>query len=155
MSPVALLHLVSALVAMVAGAVVLLRRKGGKRHRVTGRIYFAAMLTLNVTALMIYRLFGGFGPFHVAALVSLATVVPGVMAARSRHPGWLDRHYYWMTFSYVGLLAAALSEVLTRLPRAPFWGAVIAGSATVFAVGAWLIFARARSAMAPFRSTRG
>ena len=57
---------------------------------------------------------------------------------------WLAvRHYFWMCFSYVGLLAAGASEVLTRVPEAPFWGSVVLASSATFAVGAWAIFARA------------
>lgn len=153
MSFVGLIHLVASCLALVAGAVVLLRRKGTRFHRRLGYAYVGSMVALNVTALMIYRLFGGFGPFHVAALVSLATVVPAVVAARRRRPGWLARHYYWMTFSYVGLLAAGASEVATRLPDAPFWGAVAASSIAVILVGAWWIYRRAPEMLSRFGSS--
>ena len=94
-----------------------------------------------VTALAIYRLFGGFGPFHVAALVSLVTVLMGTIPARRRQPRgkWLERHYYWMTWSYVGLLAAAGSEAVTRIPQTRFWWMVIAATLPVVAGGAWVI----------------
>ena len=42
------------------------------------------MVGLNVTALSIYRLTGVFGPFHWAALFSLATIVAGVVPVRRR-----------------------------------------------------------------------
>ncbi|OON70180.1 DUF2306 domain-containing protein [Hymenobacter sp. CRA2] len=57
------LHLAAALLAMALGAVVLLNRKGGRFHRRAGYGYVACMLTLNASALLIYRLFGGFGCF--------------------------------------------------------------------------------------------
>ncbi|HEV2292419.1 MAG TPA: hypothetical protein VGR35_01105 [Tepidisphaeraceae bacterium] len=62
---------------MACGLLVLLRAKGTRSHRVIGYLYVAAMLALNVTAFLIYRLYGRFGPFHVAALVSLAMVIAG------------------------------------------------------------------------------
>ena len=43
------------------------------------------------------------------------------------------------SWSYVGLLAAAASEALTRLPSAPFWWAVVAASVLVVGVGGWVI----------------
>ncbi len=121
-------HLVTALLAIAAGAAVLIvRPKGSRWHRRLGWAYAASMLVLNVAALMIYRLFGGFGPFRAAAIVSLVGIVLGVHSARRARRSrtghaplartmWVTRHYYWMTWSYVGLLAAFASETLTRLP---------------------------------------
>lgn len=99
------------------------------------------MAGLNGTAFMIYRLFGTFGPFHMAALLSLVTVIMGTLPAWRRQPRekWLDRHYYWMTWSYVGLLAAAGSETATRLPESPFWWMVLLATAPIIAIGAWVI----------------
>ena len=153
MSAVAAVHIASALLALGSGAVVLLMRKGTKRHRSVGRLYVASMLATNITALFIYHLSGRFGPFHAAALVSLATVVPAFLAAVRRRPGWLGRHYFLMTFSYVGLLAAAVSEIATRLPASPFWLAVVVASLAVFIVGAVLVFANAGRVLSPFRAT--
>jgi uncharacterized membrane protein len=81
MHPLGMVHFIAALSSLLLGALVLLTRpKGNRRHRQLGWAYVIAMLTLNVTAMMIYRLFAGFGPFHVAALISLATVAMGVPA---------------------------------------------------------------------------
>jgi len=154
MAPSGLLHLLAAAVALVAGAAVLLGRKGTRRHRRLGVAYVVAMLVLNASALAIYRLSGAFGPFHAAALVSLATVIPGYFTVRAKRPGWLLRHYLWMTFSYAGLIAAAVSEAATRLPSAPFWGAVAAGSALVLLVSAVWIVRAADTTLAPFRRHR-
>jgi uncharacterized membrane protein len=147
------LHFASALVALGSGAWVLLRPKGGGAHRRAGWVYVASMLALNVTALLIYRLTGRFGPFHAAAFVSVAGVVAGVVAARRRRTDryWFPRHYMFMTWSYVGLCAAAVSESATRipairavvrgtgLPLASFWITVALATFLVVAVGAVLI----------------
>ena len=150
-------HTLCALVALASGAAVLLRAKGTRRHRQMGWIYVGSMLAVNVTALMIYRLFGGFGPFHAAALLSLATVIAGIIPAVRRQPRdrWLERHYFFMTYSYVGLLAATAAEIGTRLPgaRGAFWPAVIVASIAVFVIGAALIRRRVRATLAPFRTT--
>src|SRR6476661_2846417 len=74
-------HTFAAITALVSGAGVLLTRKGTRRHRQLGWIYVVSMLLLNATALMIYRLFGRFGPFHVGAVFSLVTVIMGTLAA--------------------------------------------------------------------------
>jgi peptidoglycan/LPS O-acetylase OafA/YrhL len=109
------------------------------------------MLALNGSARLIYRLFGGFGPFHVAAVFSLGTVVAGVASAVRRRPEWVRRHYAWMTWSYVGLCAAAVSEVGTRVPAFHFWWAVLLGTAAVFAIGGVMIRRSAASVLAPFQ----
>src|SRR5687767_4870288 len=98
------------------------------------------MAVLNISALMIYRLFGGFGPFHAFAVVSLVTVGLGVATAvRRRDADWVERHYMWVTYSYVGLLAAAASEISTRWVQTKFWWAVLIATAAVFAIGStWI-----------------
>jgi hypothetical protein len=110
------------------------------------------MVLLNVTALAIYRLTGAFGPFHVAAILSLASVTAGIIPAVRRKPAatWVERHYWWMTYSYLGLLAAAVAEVVTRVPGIDFWWTVVIASAAVFVVGAPIIRRRARTTIAPF-----
>jgi uncharacterized membrane protein len=152
MSATGRFHTVFAVAAIIFGAVMLLRPKGTRSHRRIGWVYVAAMVGLNVTALAIYRLTGRFGPFHAGAILSLATVLAGFVVAlrRHTHADWLQKHYLWMTYSYVGLLAAAASEILTRLPAAPFWWAVAGASALVFAVGAMMIHRRQKRVLAPF-----
>ena len=171
MNALGMLHFIAALAALLLGALVLLTRpKGNRRHRRLGWAYVIAMLTLNVTALMIYRLFGGFGPFHVAALISLATVAMGVPAGirarklrHQRNPPAraraIEYHYYWMTYSYVGLVAAAVAETATRVPvvraaggpGATFAIVVVTASVLVFVGGSHLIRGRAQPLLAPFR----
>ena len=147
------LHVGFGVAAIASGAAVLLRRKGTASHRRLGWAYAAAMLGLNGTAMLIYRLFGGFGPFHVAALASLLTLVGGLVPVIRRRPAdrWLERHYYWMTYSYAGLLAATMSEIVTRVPGAVFWWAVVGGTLAVLAIGALLISRRAGAVLRPFR----
>lgn len=163
-------HTVAALTALAAGAAVLLSAKGTTRHRQLGWLYAASMLLLNASALFIFRLLGRVGPFHAAAVVSLVTVLFGVAAARRarRHrrakhsverARALKYHYAWMTWSYVGLLAAAVSEVATRVPALrprpgqglAFGVTVAAATLMVVAVGARLIRRRRAALLAPYQ----
>ncbi|HET6596227.1 MAG TPA: DUF2306 domain-containing protein [Anaerolineales bacterium] len=134
-------HIVSAISALIFGLCVLLTRKGTRLHKQVGYAYFFNMLGLNVSAMFIYRLTGHFGPFHGAALASLLTLMAGFTAAYLRLPQgrWLELHYEFMNWSYAGLVAAAVSEATTRLPAAPFWPAVFAGTLIVFLMGGILI----------------
>lgn len=139
-------HLVAACTALIAGLGVFFTRKGTRLHKQLGYVYFFNMLGLNISALFIYRLTGHFGPFHGAALASLLTLIAGFLPAFRHTPQgrWLELHYEFMNWSYVGLVAAGVSEAATRLPSAPFWPAVAAGTMVVFIIGGALI-ARGRA----------
>jgi uncharacterized membrane protein len=108
-------HLTVAVAALAFGAIVLGAPKGTALHRTIGAGYVVAMVILNVSALGIYRLTGHFQPFHALALLSLATIVRGMVPALRRRPGWLMAHYWNMAWSYLALLAAACSEIVVRL----------------------------------------
>lgn len=135
------LHIGCAISALIFGFCVLLVRKGTRSHKQLGYAYFFNMLGLNISALFIYKLTGHFGPFHGAALASLLTLIAGFIPAYRRLPRerWLEFHYEFMNWSYVGLIAAGVSEVATRLPSAPFWPAVMASMFAVFLAGGILI----------------
>jgi uncharacterized membrane protein len=134
-------HIICALSALLFGLCVMLTRKGTRLHKQLGYAYFCNMLGLNLSAFFIYRLTGHFGPFHAAALASFITLIVGFIPAYLRLPNgrWLELHYEFMNWSYVGLVAAGVSEALTRLPSSPFWLAVALGSLIVFVVGGVLI----------------
>lgn len=134
-------HIGTAISALVLGLCVFFTRKGTRLHKQFGYAYFFNMLGLNISALFIYRLTGHFGPFHGAALASLLTLIAGFIPAYLRlpHGRWLELHYEFMNWSYVGLFAAGVSEALTRIPSAPFWPAIFAGTLAVFLVGGILI----------------
>jgi uncharacterized membrane protein len=140
-------HVAAALAALVFGALVLAMRKGTQLHRAMGMAYAAAMVALNLAALMIYRITGHFGPFHVLALLSLATLVSGVLAVVRRRPGWLSKHYQRMSFSYLGLLSAGTTQMLVNLPplHGPMRGTMTGvASAVVFVAAGAIILPRLR-----------
>ena len=120
MSPVA--DTVLGSVALASGALVLARRKGDRLHRLSGRVYAGVMVALCGLAFGLRDstpFFEGVGPFHVAALVSLATVAVGVAAARRRRPDWLAWHLQGMAWSYVGVVMATGGHL-----QAPLAGAL-------------------------------
>lgn len=134
---IASLRVWAAVISLILGAAMLLMRKGTRRHKQVGYAYVGHMLALNLSALALYRLNGQFNLFHACALVSLISLLGGMLPAILRRPaGWLRLHYEFIAWSYVGLVAAAVSESAVRLPSAPFWPAVAAGSLLVIAVGA-------------------
>ena len=134
-----LVHFLMALAAMLFGAAVIFIRKGTRKHRWMGRSYVAMMLGLNGTALLNYELYGRFGPFHWMVLASLATVVAGFVPTWRKAPGWIYRHAYFMAWSYIGLMAAAVAEVTSRVPGWSFGPSVVISSVVVIVAGVWMM----------------
>lgn len=143
-------HLIFAFFALGFGFSTLRKPKGTRLHRKIGWIYTVSMVGLNITALCIFRLFGGFGPFHWMALFSLATVIAAIVPAIRRKPAnnWIETHAQLMCWSYVGLLAATAAEILTRVPGLDFWGAVIFASCGIILFGG--IFIRRNSPLSHY-----
>jgi uncharacterized membrane protein len=114
----ALIHVTLSIIGLILGAFVFLNPKGTRRHRRLGMLYSASMLGVNFTALGIYHLTGHFNFFHFTAFISLAMVVTGwtQVFLRRRLRNWLYRHYVYMCWSYVALIAAAFNEGFVRLP---------------------------------------
>ena len=123
---VGMIHLVSAILATVFGTMVLVMKKGTANHVRAGYAYTISMVVMLITAFMIYRLFGGFGIFHIAAIVSTFTLAGGMIPVIRKRPRkrWLEMHLAFMYWSVIGLYAAFASETLTRIPDTPFFGMV-------------------------------
>ena len=116
--PLGAIHTLSATVALIFGMMVLLKKKGTTTHRILGYIYFVSMLALNITAIPITNMTGSIGLFHVFVAISLPTILIAIyfpLFGRT-HSNWMLRHFEFMYWSYVGLIAAFIAEVLVRLP---------------------------------------
>jgi uncharacterized membrane protein len=111
-------HLLTALVALGSGAWVLWARKGTRIHVFSGYIYVVSMVLLNGTALAKYDLTGGFNMFHAGAIGSLLTLTAAFAAAMTyrmtRDRRAIAAHGHLMIWSYFGLFAALVAEVVTR-----------------------------------------
>ena len=134
-------HTALAFAALGLSIAVCAARKGTRTHKRLGLGYAAAMFGLNVTALGIYELLGSFGPFHYAALASLATLLAGLWPLLRRRAGWLRLHAEFMSWSVVGLWAAAAAEAGTRLLPEGFWTVTVVSSAAIIALG-WVVIRR-------------
>ena len=112
------MHFANALLALLLGPFVFLRRKGTKFHRVAGYIWVLSMLSVNITALSDYSATGGPNIFHFFALWSLSALLPGFYAIQravrtnSRH--YLELHIRLMVWAYFGLAAAGFSQLMSR-----------------------------------------
>ena len=124
-STIGYLHLLFSVISMITGLIVILNTKGTKFHKRVGYVYVVNMLLLNISSFFISN-FNGFSIFHFFAIVSLITILAGMYPVLKRSKNWLQKHYYFMAWSVVGLYCAFWSEVGTRFVKnmQDFWWAV-------------------------------
>jgi uncharacterized membrane protein len=144
LTPAAAIHTMLTMLCIVVGAIQLLRPKGSTLHRAIGYAYVYGMLVADGAALQVYRFTGQFNAFHVAAIVNLACVVVAMvpLLQNPRPANWKLRHYYRISWSYVGLIAAAVTELIVRTVRLTHeQGSAVSGGASVLvtAIGYVLI----------------
>ena len=112
------IHLLASVLALVTGLYVLITTKGTKRHRQIGYVYAFSMVLLNLTAFMIYRLYGKFGLFHWLAVFSCLTLFAGMYPVISKKTkNYLLIHFNFMYWSVIGLYCALMAEIFSRLPK--------------------------------------
>ena len=111
------IHSALALLCIAVGLIQLLRPKRGAGHRARGYFYVYAMLVADGTALLVYQFTGRFNVLHAGAIMNLVCIVVAIIPLlRSPRPAnWKLSHYYWIAWSYVGLMAAAATELVVRL----------------------------------------
>ncbi|WP_158551413.1 DUF2306 domain-containing protein [Rhodohalobacter sp. SW132] len=150
------IHVVFAIAALLIGAVVAFRPKGGRRHRILGYFYVIFLLSVNVSALSVYEEAVGMGPFHILAVISLVTLISGFIPAFLRRPvsSWLDLHAYFISWSYVGLVAAGIAQIVTMSSSLPAQFTVGLPSILVVLIGGVLIHTRVPKILAGLGSGR-
>jgi uncharacterized membrane protein len=131
------IHAALAAVGVLIGIVQFLRRKGDPLHHAIGYAYVYALLVADCTALLIFQFTGRLNILHFGAVTSLICLALGIwpLLRSPRRPTWRTKHYMWISWSYVGLLAAAGTELVVR--TAPFthaWQVWTATALTTMAV---------------------
>lgn len=116
MSPLIAIHALAASFALLFGAFQLFRKKGGKAHKIIGRIWVLAMYTVIFTSFGITTLNGGFSWLHGLSLLTLVTVSVGLYAV---FKGNIASHRAFMQGSYFGLLGAFIGVITVPSRRIP------------------------------------
>ena len=113
--PIGWVHFAASLIALGAGAVVLVRPKGTPVHRLRGRVYALALVATCLTSFAIYRR-GIFWFPHWFGVASLIAVTAGVALAHFKQPrGWMHLHLTCMVASYYMLIGGGVNEVFLRV----------------------------------------
>lgn len=116
-STTGLVHTLTASCALLVGLIIFLRPKATTTHRALGYVYVVSMLIMLSTSLTIYHLTGRFNFLHFFTLIATPPLLLGVSFAFLRRPrrAWVGLHYYWMSWSYIGLVSAFAAEMTTRV----------------------------------------
>ena len=151
LSPLLIVHVAAAVVAIVSGAIVFMLPKGTRRHRRIAVVYVAAMIVTTVVVAFVPAStlkFGdsGYGFFHLFIVVGLVSSAVGVLGLykwrRTRERRWLRMHQMRFSFSYAGLLMAGLSQfatnprfgIVTELTPTTFWTLFSLSNALILAI---------------------
>jgi uncharacterized membrane protein len=139
------IHGAVALLCIAVGLMQMLRPKRGASHRARGYFYVYAMLVADGMALLVYQATGRFNILHIGAIANLICIVIGIvpMLLNPRPRIWRYLHYYWIAWSYVGLLSAGATQLAIRLipstNSGEAWAVTFAATVTVSAIGYMII----------------
>jgi uncharacterized membrane protein len=134
------IHMMLAMLCIMVGAIQLMRPKHGAAHRARGYAFVYAMAVVDGLAMLLYRVTGSFNAFHVGAIVNLAAIVAAMvpMLMSPRPANWKHLHYRFMSWGFVGLMAAAVTGVIVRMVRLTHeqsWAVSGGATALVMAIG--------------------
>lgn len=145
------IHVSCALVSIILGAFVVLRRKRDRLHKITGYIWAVAMAAVALSSFWIreYALIGPFSPIHLLSVLTLWTLWSGIrfaVAGHIRAHRAAFRNLYWYGLLVAGTLnflpGRRMNQVVfANAPDLGLWfiGAV---AGLVVTINLWVFVAR-------------
>ena len=130
--PVVVVHAVAAVLAFALGMAVLWRRKGGRWHKMLGKVWVLLMLVVALSSFGIHeiRAWGPFSPIHLLSVYTIGSLIFAVYAIRS---GFVKQHRSAMVQLYVsGLVVAGAFTFLPHRLLPKFLGSGDIASAMPF-----------------------
>ena len=115
--PLGWFHTVMGIIALLSGGFALTRFREITLHTRSSQIYLVATLITAGTALAIFQ-HGEFGPGHALAVMTLAALAVGTIAATTGLFGKLSRYVQAISYSATLLFHCipAVTDALLRLP---------------------------------------
>ncbi|CAN5628743.1 hypothetical protein BH24ACT22_BH24ACT22_13860 [soil metagenome] len=113
-----IIHTGAAIFAILCGILVLILEKGTSTHKMIGKIYATAILTLCVFSIFIQEINGGFSIFHLISIQTTVFVIAGLCALllRNKLEHWYVWHLRFMLYSYVTLVVTGIAQAFEYLP---------------------------------------
>ena len=107
-------HAITALVAVIIGAIQLISAKGTRQHQVLGYLWVSMMMYVSISSFFIseIQLRGAFSPIHLLSAWTVITLCTGIYFART---GNIKAHKLNMQLLYG--LALILTGLFTLLPN--------------------------------------
>jgi uncharacterized membrane protein len=107
-------HAITALVAVIIGAIQLISAKGTRQHQVLGYLWVSMMMYVSISSFFIseIQLWGAFSPIHLLSAWTVITLCTGIYFARM---GKIKAHQLNMQLLYG--LALILTGLFTLLPN--------------------------------------
>ena len=114
------LHAIAAMIAIILGGIQLIMKKGGKRHRILGRVWLGLMLIVAFSSFFIHKieLWGAYSPIH---LLSLWTIFSAGLAVYYVRVGNIRRHkqvmiaFYWLALILTGFFTLLPGRVMHQV----------------------------------------
>ena len=107
-------HAITALVAVIIGAIQLISAKGTRQHQVLGYLWVSMMMYVSISSFFIseIQLWGALSPIHLLSAWTVITLCTGIYFART---GNIKAHQLNMQLLYG--LALILTGLFTLLPN--------------------------------------
>jgi uncharacterized membrane protein len=122
------LHVLSGLTAVIAGALAATARKQRGRHPRAGRVYLWALGGIFATATMMAAIrWHEDAHLFAIAVIAFSLGLYGYRARRRHRPGWPPHHAIGMGGSYIALLTGFYVDnrpflpLWNRLPHLTYW----------------------------------
>lgn len=103
------IHMATVIPALPLGAFVLVRRKGDRLHRITGRIWAALMMATALSSFGLTGMIGHLGPIHILSVLTIVAMPRAILAARS---GKIAAHRRGVTIVYASMVIAGFFTFL-------------------------------------------
>lgn len=101
------LHAILAMIAVILGIAQLAAPKGTKLHKITGRLWVAAMAIVALSSFFIFelRMLGPLSPIHIVSVLILYSLFIAVRAARQGNIAqhrMIMRYLFWFGLIITG-----------------------------------------------------
>ncbi len=117
------LHMLSAVAALILGALILWRRKGTPRHKFWGKVWVGLMLVVSLSSVFIneIKLWGPFSPIHLITVYVIVNLYFAIVHVRR---GNIENHRLTMQGVYIGglIVAGAFTFLPGRITFEMFFG---------------------------------